>query len=279
MPRRANRLVTIVFSHYNEKARWALDYCGVPYDERAFMPGFSHLGVLVATHGRGGKTDRASSRWSTPVLVTEDGETLCDSTDIARWASARAGAGGPGPLFPNPEVLELVDDFSHDLGRYTRLVAYGHAFRSRTAFRTLADENVSRRQALAFGLLRPFGKTLIKRGLGVTDERCQRALERVRSEIAKVDERLERGPFLVGDSFTAADLTFASLMAPALLVTRSEGYGATFPALDELGPEAAEMVAEMRASRAGRFALDMFRRYRRVTAGAHADHAARAVSP
>ncbi|MBX3193327.1 MAG: glutathione S-transferase family protein [Labilithrix sp.] len=264
---RESTLVTLVFSHYNEKARWALDYCGVPYRERGYMPGFSQLGVLFATRGRGGRADRVSSRLSTPVLLTGDSETLCDSTDIARWASARSArsaGGGPGPLFPTPEVVELVESFGRDLGPYTRRVGYWHAFQSETALRTLADENVSRRQALAFRALAPVGRAWIARRLGVTEERCRRATDRVRAEMAKVEARLDRGPYLVGEEFTAADLTFASLLAPALLVTREEGYGATFPAVDELGPEARDLVAETRATRAGRFALEMFRRHRRA---------------
>jgi glutathione S-transferase len=262
MAQRRNRLITLVFSHYNEKARWALDYCGIPYEEHGYMPGFSQLGVFVATRGRGGKSDSHSSRLSTPVLVTDDGEALCDSTEIARWASRRAGE-GEGPLFPEPAVLELVEAFGRALGPHTRLVAYWYALRSKTAFRTLAENNVSRRQAIAFAALRPFGTSLIKRGLGITEERCRRSIARVRRQLALVEERLDRGPYLVGQSFTAADLTFASLFAPALLVTREEGYGATFPGLDEIGPEGRALVAEMRASRAGRFALEMFRRHRR----------------
>src|SRR6185436_16120405 len=150
-----HRLVTLAFSHYNEKARWALDWCGVDYEERRFLPGFSQLGVAVATRGRGGKADKVSSRWSTPVLVTREGERLCDSTDIARWASERAGGGSPGPLFPRPEVLELVEGFGTKLGPATRLVAYWYALRSPTAMRTLAERNVSRRQALAFRAVAP----------------------------------------------------------------------------------------------------------------------------
>ena len=262
MPR-GNRLVTLVFSHYNEKARWALDYCGIPYDEQRFMPGFSQLGVLVATRGRGGRADAVSTRFSTPVLLTE-GATLCDSTEIARWASSHANGGGPGPLFPDPAVLDLVDRFGRDLGPHTRLVGYWHAFRSQTAMRTLAERNVGRWQALAFRMLAPIGRGLIKRGLDVTDERCRRSLDRVRTELAMVEERLARGPYLVGDSFTAADLTFAALMAPLLAPSREEGYGATLPTADELGPDARALVAEMRSTRAGRFALDMYRRHRRA---------------
>jgi glutathione S-transferase len=257
-----NRLVTIVFSHYNEKARWALDYAGVDYVERPFMPGFSHLGVLLATRGRGGRADGHSSRLSTPVLVTREGERLCDSTDIARWASARAGEGAPGPLFPEPAVDELVARFGKTIGPRTRLIAYWHAFRSKTALQTMADRNVSPRQALAFRVIAPLGAAFIKRGIGVDDASKERALEKVRAELAAVEELLGSRRYLVGDTFTAADLTFASLMAPALLITREEGYGASMCDLDELGPEARELVTEIRASRAGAFALEMFRRHR-----------------
>ena len=186
--------MTLVFSHYNEKARWALDYCGIPYDEQRLMPGFSQLGVLVATYGQGGKADAVSSRFSTPVLLTDDGETLCDSTDIARWASTRVGGGGSGPLFPDPVVDELVDGFGRELGPYTRLVAYWHAFRSETALRTLAEKNVGPGQAFAFRALAPFGRGLIERGLGVTAERVERSLERIRAQLARSAPRAQSMP-------------------------------------------------------------------------------------
>jgi len=33
-----HRLITLAFSHYNEKARWALDRYAVPYREEPHMP-------------------------------------------------------------------------------------------------------------------------------------------------------------------------------------------------------------------------------------------------
>jgi glutathione S-transferase len=261
--RPTNRLVTLIFSHYNEKARWALDHCGIEYEERAFMPGFSQLGVLVATRGRGGRRDSVSTRWSTPVLLTQDGETLFDSTDIAQWAAARARSNGADPLFPVPEVLDLVVALGTDLGPQTRLVGYWHALQQKALLGTVASRNVSRRQALAFRVFAPLGSVLIARQLGVNDEGYRRSMTQIRALLAKIEERLTRGPYLVGDTFTAADLTFASLMAPILLVSREEGYGASFPSLDEIGPGAREVVDEMRARPAGAFALEMFRRHRR----------------
>ena len=42
----------IEVSHYNEKARWALDYKGIPYERRVPMPGLHRLSALAATRGR-----------------------------------------------------------------------------------------------------------------------------------------------------------------------------------------------------------------------------------
>jgi glutathione S-transferase len=105
---------------------------------------------------------------------------------------------------------------------------------------------------------------LIQRSLGVTAERLERSMARVRAQITMAEERLARSPYLAGDTFTAADLTFASLMAPVLLVSREEGYGATMPGIDEFDADGRALIAEMRATRAGGFALEMFRRHRRA---------------
>jgi glutathione S-transferase len=254
-----HRLVTLVFSHYNEKARWALDYCGIDYEERRLMPGFSQLGVMLATRGRGGRADKVSGKFSTPVLITRDGEQLCDSTDIARWASGQTKG---DPLFPSAEVVDVVEHYGRHYGPHTRLAAYWHALRSKTALPKMAKANVGPAQAIAFRALSPLGSAFIKNRLGVTDERYERSLAKIREEIANTDRRLERSKYLVGDTFTAADLTFAALSAPVLLVSRAEGYGAELPSVDDFPNDTRALVAEVRATRAGAFALEVFRKHR-----------------
>src|SRR5438128_10889644 len=58
------------FSHYNEKARWALDWKGIRTVPRGLLPGFHVPRVLWMTGQK-----------SVPVLVL-DGETIHDSTRI-----------------------------------------------------------------------------------------------------------------------------------------------------------------------------------------------------
>src|SRR3954452_14164730 len=72
-------------SNYNEKARWALDYKGIPHVRRAAVPG-SH--AKVARRLSGGTTF--------PVLVL-DGKAIGDSTRIIEPLEARPRA---PPLYP-----------------------------------------------------------------------------------------------------------------------------------------------------------------------------------
>ena len=67
----------------------------------------------------------------------------------------------------------------------------------------------------------------------------------------------------MGERFSAADLTFASLAAPVVI---PEEYGIPLPPLPQLPPGLAAVVEEMRATPAGAFALRMFKEERRPRA-------------
>jgi glutathione S-transferase len=68
----------------------------------------------------------------------------------------------------------------------------------------------------------------------------------------------KRGIYICGDRFTAADLTFASMLAPLLLVQPEEGFGARMPSLNEVPFSFRRLVERVREHPAGAFALRMF---------------------
>jgi glutathione S-transferase len=259
------QLVTIAFSHYNDKARWALDRFGVEYRERRCMPMFHFPAVMWVTRFRGGRADRASTRWSTPVLVTDDGERLCDSARIARYASDRFGTPQTS-LYPAEHLAELeaLERHLHDkLGPHTRRFAYYHLLGNPTLMATLVRHNVGRVQAAAFLATLPLWRAGLRRALGIDRERAEASLVRIREEMAALGERLGDRPYLVGDRFTAADLTVASLLAPALLPTRAEGYAVVLTEPGSLPGPLQALVQELRQTRIGQHCMRMFAQERR----------------
>ncbi len=254
------QLVTIAFSHYNEKARWALDRFGVVYRERRCLPMFHFPAVMWATRLRGGRADRGSTRFSTPVLVTDDGERLCDSARIARYASDRYGTPAT-TLHPVAHLheLEALERRLHEVvGPHTRRFAYYHVLRTPGMLASLARNNVGPVQATAFVATLPLWRTALRRGLGIERERAEASLLRVREEMAVLDAQLGDRSYLVGDRFSVADLTAAAMLAPVVLPSRAEGYGAVLVEPGSLPPELERLRQELRQTRIGRHSLRMF---------------------
>jgi glutathione S-transferase len=99
--------------------------------------------------------------------------------------------------------------------------------------------------------------------LNLTQSGHDRALARVRQELDAAASRLEHRNYLCGNRFTAADLTFAALLAPGLCLTPEEGFGAVLPEVASLDDEAQALIREVRTHPAGQFALRMYAEERR----------------
>lgn len=252
MPRTGCMLVTIPISHFCEKARWALDRAGVEYEERA------HLQVLhrIAVRRAGG--DR-----TVPVLVCGD-TVLADSADILEWADARAPA--DRRLYPDDSVQAaavraLERDFDERLGPSSRLWMYDSIRGRRKLVRRYAPTGVPAWERLGLPLAHGTVAKIIDRHFAITSESAAAALRDVRDTFDDVAARLEDGrPYLIGDRFSAADLTYAALAAAVLMPPE---YGVPLPQPDELPPAMAAVVRELREHPAGQHGLRMFREERR----------------
>lgn len=249
------RFITIGLSHYCEKARWALDRAAIPYREERHPPG---IHALVARAGGGGRT--------VPVLVA-DGQVLSDSTDILQFTDARrSSTAAAPPLYPDEvrdEVVRLEDSFDERFGPHTRRYAYHHLLDDPRMAAALADGVAARWEQVLFRALLPLLRRLMIRVLALTPEGAARSKARVDEVFDEVAERLSDGrPFLVGESFTAADLTFAALAGPLLM---PDQYGFRLPPLSEMPDGFRRDVERLRAKPAGAFVLRIYAEERSST--------------
>ena len=238
-------LITMPHSHYSEKARWALDRLAMSYREERHVPLLHRL----ATRRNGGG--------SVPVFV-HGSERFVDSTDILVHVDAACGG---GLLYPREaalrsEVEVLEERFDEELGPHTRRWAYAQLLPEKGLLRPVMSSGVPWLDAILLPAMMPLVSGLIRKHLRITPESAQRSIERVHKVFKDVGERMGDGRrYLVGDRFTAADLTFAALAAPVLF---PDGCRAAYPALDAVPAAMREEVLRLRATDAGRFALRLY---------------------
>jgi glutathione S-transferase len=245
-----NVLITIPISHYCEKARWALDHAGIAFTERA------HLQMIHRVVVR-----RAGGGTTVPVLVCDEG-VLGESEAIIRYADRRGPA--ERSLFParlKEEIAALEAGFDNGLGPAGRLWMYFELRGRGDVAAAYACTGVPAWQRRAFPLAYPLVIRLIDRYLKITPVAAAAAASEVGATFDRVAERLADGrPYLLGDRFTAADLTFAALAAAVLM---PPGYRVPLPQPHELPLAMGTRVREWRAHPAGAHALRMFREHRR----------------
>jgi glutathione S-transferase len=244
-------LITIPISHYCEKARWALDRAGLAYSERRHVQGIHRV---AARRAGGGDT--------VPVLVT-DSEVLGESEQIVAWADLHLPE--PQRLFASAPAehaaeLALCRRFDERLGPSGRRLMYVHMLRQRRLALQFNNQGVPRWEAHAVRWGWPAITRLIARVLQIAPGVEEQDEEVVRGELDHVAQLLSDGrPYLRGERFGAADLTFAALAAPLVV---PEQYGVTLPQPEAMAPSTAAMVRGFREHAAGRFAMELFARHR-----------------
>jgi glutathione S-transferase len=243
----------IDISHYSEKARWALEYKGVAHGRRSALPG-SHIPIaLFLTRG---------AQPTMPVLRI-DGENVGDSTAII--ATLEAKYPDP-PLYPSDaeeraRALELEDWFDENLGPHARLLPFYELIQEPEVFAEVAAAAVPGPLGKAKPLIGAYARAYTSIRFNANSaENAERAREAIVAAFDKLEAELAQGngEFLVGDSFSVADLTAASLFYP--VVAPPEGPLPT----DLPRPPALERFREGLSDRRGyKWVQETFRKHRR----------------
>jgi glutathione S-transferase len=240
----------IEISHYNEKARWALDYKGIDHRRRALPGGVHMLAALWLSHGRS---------TTFPLLMLE-GEAIGDSTAIIEALERRRP---DPPLYPeDPDekrrALDLETYFDEELGPSIRLVAWHEVTRDPERLATLVQSSLPAElrdmPAAAAAGLYAAAFTGLRYGVK-SEEAAERSRDRVVAALDRLETELDGNDYLVGQRFSVADLTAAALFYPLVLP----------PEAPQLGdpPESFERFREPLKERPGfKWVAEVFRKHR-----------------
>jgi glutathione S-transferase len=250
----------IEISHYNEKARWALDYKQIPYGLRTPIPGLHGVRAAMLTRGRQRRL---------PVLKL-DGRTIGDSTAII--AALERYQPQP-PIYPDDptdraQALMLEDYFDEQLAPALRRLVWYHTLGDTEAVvQATMPNDAAWRQRLMRTLL-PVARPIVRADYNVNSPGAIAATHTIRAAMDRIESELQPSGYLVGDRFGVADLTAAALFTP-LLDPPGRPY---LPRT--LAPPLMELREELTAREGGRWIHETYARHRGASAAHRAATAA-----
>jgi glutathione S-transferase len=200
-------LIQFPLSHYNEKARWALDWKRVPHRRRNLLPG-PHAPVVkrltgltqvpvarfdeAVIAGSARILDELERRFPEPSLYPKDPALRRRALEIQAWFDEEVG----------PQVRRAFFSIGvREPAHLCRMFAAGHPAPVRALYR------------LGF----PVTRLVMIRSMGIGDAAAvEAAFAGTRAALDFVAGEAGPDGHLVGDAFSVADLAAAALLAPAV---------------------------------------------------------------
>ena len=212
-------LYVFAISHYCEKARWALDYLGIEYELRHLPPG-AHMQVTKQLGAAGS---------SLPLLVSQE-RVVHGSGEIIAWAES-AVADSSKRLSPDFEFQEecraLEQRLDNVAGVHVRRYYYSEAIVDHPdSVRPIFTRDLGPSERRALDENWALVRQLMMGAMDLGPDQRQESRRIVEGELEWFDGLLtDDRRFLLGDRFSRADLTAASLLAPLALPKEHPTYG------------------------------------------------------
>jgi glutathione S-transferase len=236
-------------SHYVEKVRWALDYKRIPHIRRSLPPGLHAV-----------EAQRLTGDTSTVPVLTINGRSIGDSTRIIaaleeRWPQP--------PLYPadaaqRRRALELEDFFDEALGPHIRRAFYHELLphpQLLVPLFTHGDPRAAQTLLEHFPTLRAG----IQQRFAISVEAAKDSRAKMIAAMDRLERVISPSGYLVGDSFTVADLTAAALLYP---VAHPPEFPYQMVAVDDLPDAWREFLDSLAQRPGGRWAAEIYRQHR-----------------
>lgn len=255
------RLISIRVSHFCEKARWVLDMLDENdkspyyYTEDCHPPGFHSFESVGASKDNGS---------ATPMIVLpcnngDDDEVLYKSNIIIERLCPE--------LYPTEhkdDIKAMEQDLGDRLGATVRCYAYHNLLCPKyySALVTMATPDCATVERVLFDKMLPHGLAAgIRKSLGVNTEAAARSKQALVELFEELSVKLEKVDYLVGNQFTAADLTFAALASPLIRPPEMSNFQCFVEALPE---DVLALSQQLRETRAGQHVLKLYTKHRFV---------------
>jgi glutathione S-transferase len=194
-------------SHFNDKARWALAFKGLKHRRVTYLPG-PHQGPIR----------KLSGQTSTPVMVL-DGQVIAGSAAIIDALERVHPLPALYPSDPRQkqEVLDIQARFDREVGPATRTMAFTVFVDEPGYVARLFGGDATALQRGLYRIALPLVKPVMARANGVTDPaNVRRCIDITRQALDQVATQTAQRNYLVGDTFSVADLTAAAMFAPII---------------------------------------------------------------
>jgi len=245
------------FSHYSEKARWALDFKGIAYAPRHLLPGF-HMRT----------TGKLAPRTCVPILKA-DAVVVQDSTEIINFLERtfpHRSLTPPDRKDAN-EAMEWEEYLDEEIGATLRLWFYYHTLPDRSrAVRFLSQGAPWQQRSLLALSFAPIRRAMTQM-MSIHAESAREAERRFLTAVDRLDEALERSPFLVGNRFSRADLTACALLWPFCRPGESESQVEAL-----LAAPVCALRKQLQPRRFYRWVLERYPEYRIPVSSENAKH-------
>ncbi len=192
------------FSHFNEKARWGLDWKGVRHRRRSYLPGPHALAI-----------QRLSGQTATPVLE-RDGRAIAGSARILEALERRYPDRPLEPADPalRRRALALQARFDAEVGPAVRSALFSVLLEEPDYLCRLFSSEKPRAVRLLYRAAFPLTRGIMGRANAALDPAVvARAFERTRQALDEVAKEAGPSGQLAGDAFSVADLACAALLA------------------------------------------------------------------
>ena len=234
------------FSSYCEKVRWALDYKGIDYSLKSYLP-LLHMRPVR----------KLSGQTAVPV-ASFDGNVITGSAAILADLERR---------LPGPSLLPRDDAQRRALAWQIKVDDLGGALRAAMFYDFIDDPRFMRRMfSLGAGgaqraIYRPLfrvGLPMLKKMLRDAQPDPEKLRDAAAAFLAEVAESAGSDRYLVDGEFTIADLAVASLLYPLFFPQGTPGSD-----LVSTSPAGRRWLARWRDHPARDYVIDMYARHRR----------------